>query len=233
VTATGPTLVNFENYNPLSDAGFSTYFGSGTSVGYIGVYAFSGGGADGGPNDTLTPVTGESGGAIDGGQDWAVDLRLNDESVYGGGLGVWMSCVSASSYQGISFWARGQTPVGTCAADAGGGSCFALAVGTAATSLAGDGGAGTCAGTASTCVSPQASNLQLSNTWTHFQIPWSSFTGGSAGGAAYTVDGSGIVGLTFSVSLAWSASEAGADGAVTYAPTPANIDLQVDDIGFF
>jgi hypothetical protein len=233
VTAVGSTLINFDSYNPTSDAGFGTSFGSGTSVGYIGTYAYSGGGADGGPNDVISPVTGRSGGAADGGQDWAVDLTLNAESVYGGALGIWMSCVNASSYNGISFWARGMLPTGTCSGDAGSGSCFALMLGTAATAAPSDGGVGTCSGTSSTCVAPKAANLQLSNTWTQFQIPWSSFTGGMGGGTAYTPDGSGITGLTFVLSLAWSQSDASADGAVTYVPTPASMDLQIDDVGFF
>lgn len=233
VTANSPTLINFENYNAMSDAGFNTYFGSGSSVGYIGPYAYSGGGPGGGVNWTLSPVTGRTGGPIDGGQDWALDMKLTQESAYGGGLGFWMSCVNASTYKGITFWARGQTPAGTCSADAGGGSCFAVQLSTAATTVVGDGGAGTCAGTSTTCVSPQATNLPLSITWTQYQIPWANFSGGMATGAAYTPDGNGLAGLTFVVSLTWTASDAGTapDGATTYVPVPATIDFQVDDIG--
>jgi hypothetical protein len=217
----------------MSDGGFSTYFGSGSSVGYIGVYAYSGGGPGGAANYTLTPVTGRTGGLVDGGQDWAINFALTNETQYGGALGVWMSCVTASSFSGVSFWVRGQTPVGTCSSAAGGGSCFSVTLSTQSTTLVGDAGTGDCTGTSSTCVSPQATNLPISTTWSQVMIPWANFTGGMAGGTAYSVNGSGITGLTFNVSLVWSAVDAGADGAVTYAPTPADLDLQIDDIGFY
>jgi hypothetical protein len=232
VTAISPVLINFENYNPMSDAGFETWFGGGSSVGYIGPYAYSGGGPDGGVNWTLSPVTGRTGGEIDGGQDWAIDFHLTQESVFGGALAFWMTCVNASAYKGISFWARGQTPTGTCPADAGGGSCFSFSFSTEATSVAADGGAGTCMGTSATCVGPQANNLPLSMVWTEYQIPWSQFAGGLVDGTAYTPNGQGIVGMTFSVGLTWGELDASADGAAIYGPTPANIDLQIDDIGF-
>lgn len=233
MNAVSPVLINFENYNPMSNTGFTTWFGSGSSVGYIGPYAYSGGGRDGGTNSTLTPVTGQTGGAIDGGQDWAIDLHLTQESGYGGALAFWMNpCVSASAYKGISFWVRGQTPTGTCPADAGGGSCFSFSLGTAATSVVTDGGAGTCTGTSSTCVAPQANNLPLSMVWTQIQIPWSHFTGGMTNGTAYTPTGDGIGGMTFSVGLTWAQVDASADGAAIYGPVPADIDLQIDDIQF-
>jgi hypothetical protein len=218
----------------MSDAGFSTYFGSGSSVGYIGVFAYSGGGLDGGVDYTLTPVTGRTGGLLDGGQqDWAINFSLMDEAKYGGALGIWMSCVNASSYNGVSFWVRGQTPVGTCSSANGGGSCLSVTLSTQSTSLPTDGGTGDCMGTSSTCVSPHAADVPISTTWSKVTIPWANFVGGMTGGTAYTPNGSGITGITFNVSLVWTASDAGGDGATTYVPVPANIDLQVDDIGFY
>ena len=222
---TGPVLLNFEGYNPTSDGGgFNGSFGTWPQLGYIGPYAYSGGGPDGGTNWTLKPVTGQTGGTIDGGQDWALDLTLTQESGYGGALGFWMSCANASAYKGISFWARGQTPMGTCSADAGSGSCFSMSISTTATSLVADGGVGTCTGTSTTCVGPQATNLPLSMTWTQFQIPWAQFGGGMTGGVPYTPTGDGITGLTFNLGLLWMAVEGG------YAPIPATLDFQVDDI---
>jgi hypothetical protein len=233
LTASSPLLINFDRYTPSGPAGaagFDTFFGSGTSVGYIGPYAFSGGGSDGGVDWTLTPVTGSSGGTVDGAQDWAVNFTVTDESVYGAGLGFWMSCVNAQSYSGISFWARGQTPIGTCAADAGGGSCFTMSIGTIATTpVDPDGGAGTCTGTTATCVNPMVSNLALSTTWTQFHIPWSMFTGGMSGGSAYTPNGAGLIGISFGLSLVYTGVDGGASGVV-YVPVPANLDLQIDDI---
>lgn len=233
VPATGPVLIDFNRYSPTGAAGadgFDTFFGSGTSVGYIGPYAFSGGGADGGLNWTLTPVTGSSGGTIDGATDWAINFSVTNETVFGGGLGFWMSCVNAPTYSGISFWARGQSPIGTCSADAGGGSCFTVSLGTAATSLpGGDGGVGTCTGTSTTCVNPMVSDLALSLNWTQFHVPWSQFTGGMANGGAYTPNGDGLTGISFGLSLVYTGVDAGASGIV-YVPVPSGLDLQIDDI---
>jgi hypothetical protein len=233
VTANSPVLINFDRYSPTGAAGaagFDTFFGSGTSTGYIGPYAFSGGAADGGVDWTLTPVTGSSGGTIDGATDWAVNFTVTNEAVYGAGLGFWMSCVNAQSYSGISFWARGQTPIGTCSADAGGGSCFTMSIGTAATTPPGaDAGAGTCSGTATTCVNPMVSDLSLSTSWTQFKIPWSRFTGGMSGGSAYTPNGAGLIGISFGLSLVYTGVDGGAAGTV-YVPVPATLDLQIDDV---
>jgi hypothetical protein len=172
-------------------------------------------------------------GTVDGGTDWAIDFKLTNESVYGGGLGFWISpCVNASSYKGISFWARGQTPAGGCPAEAGAGGCFSFSLGTAATTAVSDAGAGTCTGTGTACAAPQVSGLPLSMTWTQFQIPWSSFTGGMANGAASNPTGDGLLGLTFAVNLAFVPVDAGPDGAAIYGPMPANLDLQIDDIQF-
>jgi hypothetical protein len=233
VTANSPVLIDFNRYSPSGPAGatgFDTYFGTGASVGYIGPYAFSGGPGDGGVNWTLTPVTGSSGGTTDGATDWAINMAVTDETVFGAGLGFWMSCVDATSYSGISFWARGQTPIGTCSADAGGGSCFTMSIGTAATTLpGGDGGAGTCGGTSTTCVNPMISDLSLSLNWTQYKLRWSQFTGGMSGGGAYTPNGAGLIGISFGVSLVYSGVDAGEAGTL-YLPVPSNLDLQVDDI---
>jgi hypothetical protein len=233
VTANGPVLIDFDRYSPTGPAGasgFDTFFGSGTSVGYIGPYAFSGGPGDGGVNWSLTPVTGSSGGTIDGSTDWAINMAVADETVFGAGLGFWMSCLDATSYGGISFWARGQSPVGTCSADAGGGSCFTLSVTTAATTVPGtDGGAGSCGGTSTTCVNPMVANLPLTLDWTQYEIPWSQFVGGMAGGSAYTPDGAGLLGISFGLSLVYTGVDGGATGTV-YVPVPSDLDLQIDDI---
>jgi hypothetical protein len=233
VTANSPVLIDFNRYSPSGPAGptgFDTFFGSGASVGYIGPYAFSGGSGDGGVNWTLTPVTGSSGGTIDGSTDWAIQLMVTNEAVFGAGLGFWMSCVNAQSYSGISFWARGQTPVGTCSADAGGGSCFTVSIGTAATTLpGGDGGVGTCSGTTTTCVNPMVSDRQLSLNWAQYKVPWSMFTGGMAGGSPYTPNGAGLIGLSFGLSLTYTGVDAGAAG-YTYVPVPSTLNLQIDDI---
>jgi hypothetical protein len=234
VPVTGPVLINFDNYNPMADGGFNGSFGTWPQAGYIGPYPFSGGGPDGMPNGnvSLDPVAGETGGLIDGGQDWALELRATKESVYGAGLGFWMSCANASQYKGISFWARGQTPTNT----------MSLTLSTVDTTPVSAQPPGTCAGmtsqplcatplTTGACCSPTTLNIPLTMVWTNIQIPWAMFAG-NAGGAAYVPTGANITGLTFGLSLAYSQVDAAPDGAGIYGPAAADLDLQVDDISF-
>ena len=67
--------------------------------------------------------------------------------------------------------------------------------------------------------------------WTNVQLPWAKFTG-NAGGASYTLTGADIDGLTFNMNLNYGEVDAGPDGAGIYGPTPADLDLQIDDIAF-
>ncbi len=228
VAALSPTLIDFNAFNPLSTNGFDTFFGSGTNVGYIGPFAYSGGAPDGGVDWVINPVTGRTGGLADGGMDWAMDFVVTDEAKYGASLGLWMSCVNGSTYKGITFWARGQTPIGTCSADAGSGSCFSVTLSTSATSAMTDAGAG-CTGT---CASPVASNLPLTLSWMQFQIPWAEFAGGLVNGASYTPTGDGIIGLQFNLSLTYPPVDGGPDAGTIYPPQAANLDFQLDDVGF-
>jgi hypothetical protein len=217
-----PVLINFDTYNGSTLAqNYAEAFGgatAGSGTAYAGPYAFSGGGADGGVDYTLSMVTGRTGGLTDAGlQDWGLDLALTDEAVWGGGVGIWMTCANASAFKGISFWARGQIP--------GNSVTVALAIADTAPVSAG----GTCVGT---CTAPQV-NLPLDGlVWTQVTVPWASFAGGVASGVAYTPTGNNLAGLTFSVSLAYGEVDAGPDGAAIYGPVPANIDFQLDDIEF-
>jgi hypothetical protein len=223
VTPLNPVLINFDTYNGSTLAqDYGEAFGgatvaSGTS--YTGPYGFSGGGPGGAVDYTLSMVTGRTGGLTDAGlQDWAVDLALMDEVVWGGGVGIWMTCANASSFKGISFWARGQIP----------GNDLSLSLVTADTTPVSTGG--TCTGS---CVAPQVVSLPLDGlVWTQVTVPWASFVGGIASGAAYTPTGDNLAGLTFTVALDYAAVDAGPDGAAIYGPVPANIDFQLDDIEF-
>ena len=230
-----PTLISFETYNPMSDAGFNSFFGVWPIQGYFGPYAFSGGGADGvaNANVSLNPVTGQTGGLIDGGQDWALELKAAHESQWGAGLGFWMTCANASAYKGISFWVRGQTPSNT----------FSLTLSSLDTTPTSSQPPGMCSGmtsqplcatplTAGACCAPTALAIPLTMAWTNVKLPWATFTGGNTGGTAYTPTGANITGLSFSLNLSYSQVDAGPDGAAIYGPTPADIDFQIDDIGF-
>jgi hypothetical protein len=233
VPVTGPSLINFENYNPTLDGGnFNGSFGTWPQLGYIGPYAFSGGAPDGGPNYTLNPVTGQTGGLIDGGADWGIELHVMQETHFGAGLGFWMSCANASAYKGISFWVRGQVPSNS----------ISLTLTTLDTTPTTAQPPGTCPGmtspalcgtppAAGACCAPFAASIPVTMVWTNVQLPWAKFTG-SAGGASYTLTGADIDGLTFNMNLNYGEVDAGPDGAGIYGPTPADLDLQIDDIAF-
>ncbi len=230
---TGPSLINFEGYNPTLDGGnFNGSFGTWPQLGYIGPYAFSGGAPDGGPNYTLNPVTGQTGGLVDGGADWGIELHVMQETHFGAGLGFWMSCANASAYKGISFWVRGQVPSNS----------ISLTLSTLDTTPTSAQPPGTCPGmtsqalcgtppTAGACCAPFAASIPVTMVWTNVQLPWAKFTG-NAGGASYALTGAEIDGLTFNMNLNYGEVDAGPDGAAIYGPTPADLDLQIDDIAF-
>jgi hypothetical protein len=219
VVPANPVLINFDTYNGTTAANlFGTAFGGatpGTGTAYIGPYGYSGGNT----NWTLSMVTGESGGLTAAGtQDWGLDLTVTQESVFGGGVGFWMtSCANATTFKGISLWARGAGPTGT----------FTAILGTSNTTSTGS--LGTCTGT---CASPSAQNIPLSTAWTQVMLPWAMFTGGLANGVAYTPTGANISGLNFQSNLTYVQVDAGPDGAAIYGPAAATLDFQIDDVEF-
>jgi hypothetical protein len=219
VVPISPVLINFDTYNGMTAAdNFGTAFGgatAGTGNAYIGPYGYSGGVT----NWALSMVTGESGGLTAAGtQDWGLDLTVTQESVFGGGIGFWMtSCANASTFKGISFWARGMGPSGT----------FTAILGTSLTTAVAS--QGMCTGM---CAPPQAQNIPLSTAWTQVMLPWAMFTGGVASGVAYAPNGDNISGLSFQSNLIYVQVDAGPDGSAIYGPAAATIDFQVDDVEF-
>jgi hypothetical protein len=212
-------LINFDTYNGMTAANaFGTAFGgatAGTGNAYIGPYGYSGGVT----NWALSMVTGESGGLTAAGtQDWGLDLTVTQESIFGGGVGFWMtSCANATAFTGISFWARGMDPTASLTA----------ILGTSNTTTTAN--LGTCTGT---CAPPQAQNLALSTAWTQISLPWAMFAGGLQNGVAYVPNGSNISGLSFQANLVYVQVDSGPDGAGIYGPAAATLDFQIDDVEF-
>ncbi|HZU82304.1 MAG TPA: hypothetical protein VE987_05285, partial [Polyangiaceae bacterium] len=229
VAPSNPVLNDFEAYTGATAFLASTPFGPAyPNGGYTGPYAYSGGGPqlnEAGTNYVLSMVTGQTGGTLEGGaQDWALDLTVTDESGFGAGLGFWMTCANASAFRGLSFWVRGQTPTGA----------VAVQLQTADTTSTTASQPGTCTGT---CAHPSATVLgdaaiPVGPSWTQITLPWAAFTGGTRNGAAYTPTGDNLTGLVFTTGLVYTQVDAAADGAAIYGPTPANIDLQIDDVAF-
>jgi hypothetical protein len=217
-------FANFENY-------------TGTALDVATQYTFQWGGATAGTGNGLAGVYGYSGGLTnyaftfkaghDATSNWALDYTLTNESVYGGALAFWMNptCLDASAYKGISFWARGQSATGL----------FTATVATEDTSppdATNPAGGGTCMGTSATCVHPSTMDLALTPDWQQFQIPWAMLKPGLRAGIAYIPTGSNVTALTFQVGLMYVPRSDAGDLDAGFVPVPGGADLQIDDVGF-
>jgi hypothetical protein len=151
-------------------------------------------------------------------------MRVADSKAenFGGGLGIWLStCINATAFSGVSFWARGDAPTGKAT--------FKISMGETTSSTPSDTGAfGTCAGTSTTCIHPSY-EFAVSDEWTEFKVPWSAFKAGDAAGTAVTPNGRNIMQFGFDIGLVWAP---GSDG-VTYMPTPAPYELRIDTVKFY
>jgi hypothetical protein len=97
-----PSVVDFESYDGATVAlDWSFEFnddGSGMPL-YGGFFDNS----DGSGMASLRLVGGDT-------SSWAVRASNTEASVWGGGIGLWLGCVNATGYSGISLAARGSTP---------------------------------------------------------------------------------------------------------------------------
>jgi xyloglucan-specific endo-beta-1,4-glucanase len=215
VTAGLPMIADFEAYDGTTAAAswgwaFGAPAGSGDEA-YAGLYNSNDG--------TGSPVLAIVGPGYNASK-FTAKISNTLSSGWGGQLGMWMGCVDASAYQGISFWVQGAVP----------GNQATMALTTAATSppdSSGYGG-GSCvvAADAGTCSGPSVT-FPVTSTWAQVLIPWATFTPGKAGATNITTTGSDITGMSWNVGLVWAANDAGG-----YSPTPAAYNLSVDDVQF-
>jgi hypothetical protein len=218
--------MDFENYNGTSDPSmYSTQFGgaavnSGTT--YAGTYQYPE--VTGGTAATLSIVGGHPP------SNWAGAETLA-ATMWGMGGGIWMSCADASSYKGISFWVRGTSGKGN----------FQFSISMDSTQLpsgTNNAGGGTCPGVAAspgvtaTCVDPTMTNIPLTSDWTQVSILWSDFTPGLSGTTTVVPNGDNIVGMAWSVPLAYEADPSKPADAGVYVPVPETLVLNIDDITF-
>jgi hypothetical protein len=147
---------------------------------------------------------------------YAASISNTQATKWGGQLGMWMGCVDASAYAGLSFWVKGSVPSSTAT--------LALATaGTSAPDTTGFGG-GTC--TTGTCSSPSIT-FSVTSDWSQVLIPWATFTPGTANGGNVTTTGSDITGMSWNAALAY-----GAIGDGGYAPISGAYSLAVDNVQF-
>ena len=208
-TITSPEFSDFEGYDgtePVSDWGFAFNAPSGEDGAvYAGPYEYD----DGTGTPTLSMALGHD-------SDYAATVANPGATDWGGGLGFWMSCIDATAYDGISFWVQGSAPSGSAT----------MTVAMEQTSEPSEddpAGGGTC----QTDCEPASLDIPVTSTWTLLQIPWGSFTPGTADGADVPVTGDNITGFAFNVPLVYKD-----DGTGTWVAVPSDYSLSIDDIQF-
>ena len=161
------------------------------------------------------------------GNDSTYALGISDTEAddYGGGMGLWLSnCLDATAFSGISFWVRGNTPMGDAK--------LSVFMEETTSNMPATGGAlGTCPGidTGDTpnCVHPSI-RVPVTETWTEQRIPWSGLTAGLAVGTPVVPDGRNIWQIQIGVELIWVD-----DGTGVYVPTPAPYEVAIDTVTFY
>ena len=210
-TASSPLVADFEGYDGTTAANswgwaFNGAPGSTTAV-YAGLYD-----SNDGTGSPLMSIAGPGYNA----SKYAATISNTQATKWGGQLGMWMGCIDASAYQGISFYVQGTVP--------GGSATMTLATeATTAPDTTDPNGGGTC--TTGTCAVASIT-FPVTSTWSQVLVPWATFTAGTANGASVTTDGNGITGLSWNAGLTYGA----APGDAGYAPVPAAYNLSVDNV---
>jgi hypothetical protein len=209
-----PLVADFEGYDgtttPTTWAwSFNAAAGSANAV-YAGLYD-----SNDGTGSPLLSIAGPGNNA----SKYAASISNTQASKWGGQLGMWMGCVDASAYQGISFWVKGTVPNDKA-------TLMVASEATSAPDTTGYGG-GTCTSTGDTC-KPASIEFPVTSTWTQVLVNWSTFKAGSANGADVKMTGNAISGLSWNASLAYKLGE----GDAGYVPSPGAYNLSVDDVQF-
>jgi hypothetical protein len=209
VIVTSPLVADFEGYDgttaPTSWGwAFNAPAGNANAV-YAGLYN-----SNDGTGSPLMTIAGPGYSS----SKYAASISNTRATGWGAQLGMWMGCIDASAYQGISFWVQGSIPTPTA-------TMTMASEATSAPDSTGYGG-GTC--TSGTC-NPASITFPVTSSWTQVLVPWGTFTPGTANGGNTTTTGNGITGLSFNVGLAYAAI---GDGG--YAATPAAYNLSIDNV---
>jgi hypothetical protein len=212
VVMTDPLMADFEGYDGKTkpvDWGWSMNAPSGSAKAvYTGLYEYDDG--------TGAPAISIAGPGNKDSKYAATLATTSNASKWGGALGMWMSCIDASAYQGISFWVKGSTPNST--------GTLNLATETTSEPDKTDSAAGgTC--TSGTC---KAASIEfpISTTWSQVLVKWDAFTAGTANGSTVTTTGKDITGLSWNVGLAFTS----AGGDAGYVAVPGQYSISVDDV---
>lgn len=225
VVPAAPLLTDFESYDgtkPAYGTGSWTFsIGPTATPAYGGLYALSEGTVGETPPAAYTLAMAAGSGT----SNWAARAVNMATTDWGGGIGMWMGCVNASSFTGLTFQVRGSGPLGTAR--------VALAMEDATPpDAANAAGGGTCTpAPADGCKSPSF-EFPITADWTPVTIPWAMFMpGAGAAGAVITPTGDEITGLSFGVNIEYVPNPV--DGGMpAYVPVAASYEIAIDNLGF-
>ncbi len=207
-----PTIATFEGYDgttPVDTWGFAFNAAPGEpDAVYSGVYSYS----DGIGTHTLSMAAGNAS---------AFAPRIDNPSAggagaWGGAVGLWMGCIDASAYQGLTLSVKGPVPSGFVS--------VSLSMEATSPPDEADPAAG---GTCESGCTDATVQIPVTSTWTEVLIPWSAFTPGTANSASIPVTGDDIAGLSFSIDLPYVEDP---QNPGEYIPDTASYDFSFDDV---
>lgn len=153
--------------------------------------------------------------------NYAFGITNTEASDWGGGMGLWMMCIDATAFDGLSFWVQGSVP--------GGQMSLNLAMEqTNPPSEDDPATGGTCE--ADTCEAAWI-DFPVTTTWSRVLLPWSQFTPGQAGDLEVPATGSNITGFSLNVQLEWVQMDP--DDPESFGAQPSAYNVAIDDIGFY
>jgi hypothetical protein len=204
---TDPVVATFEEYDgstPLPEWVFTFNGGAGTPEAvYAGTYTYA----------EASDMTQMSSMVLGNNSEYALSVTSEGAIEWGGGLGLWMTCVDASAFDGISFWVRGTVPNGMAY----------MSLSMESTNPPDENeplSGGTCS---LECTGPGV-DVPVTDVWTRVFLRWSDFEPGTADGASIPATGDEIAGIQWNISIAYD--EMG-------APLESPYELYVDNIQFF
>lgn len=149
---------------------------------------------------------------------FTANIQNTEDKGWGGAFGIWMSCVDASAYQGLSFWVKGTLPLGK--------GSFSLSMeSTSAPDKDDPAGGGTC--TTEPCKNPTI-DFPVTDTWTQVLVKWDGLIPGTGNGTPVIPNGKDITGFSWTA----GAKYVSAGGDAGWVPGPGSYDLSVDNIQF-
>jgi hypothetical protein len=216
---TVPQITDFESYDGTTEVSSWSFPFNGTAEDpgavYAGPFAYD----DGTGAFTFAMTAGNA-------TNYGLGASNTEASAWGAGFGLWMNCVDATAFTGVSFSVRGTMPTEKAR--------FSLSMEETSPPDETDASSGgTCVDTGEDedeCTAPYM-EFDVTDAWTSVQLPFASFEDGMAStGVSVAATGDTIIGFTFGIGLVW---EEDSSNPGTWIPVPAPFELVVDDLAFY